>query len=69
MRKELKSTFRFVSLIAIPLCLVNSLILSFIPSDFMSSYISRFFFSLLITFPQAILYVSLVKKFDNRKKD
>lgn len=64
MNRELKRTLRFVSMIAIPLCFVNSLILGFIPSDFLLSWI----FSLLITFPQAILYVSLVKKFDTHQK-
>ena len=66
MRKELKATVQFVSMIAIPLCFVNSLILSVTPTGFISDWFGRFFFSLLITFPQAVLYVSIVKRFSKR---
>ena len=68
MNKELKRTLRFVSLIAIPLCFVNSLVLSFIPQGFLSGWSARFLFSLLLTFPQAVFYVSLVKWFDKKRE-
>lgn len=69
MRKELKITLRFVSLIAIPLCLVNSFIINIIPSSFFSDWLSRFFISLIITFPQAVVYVSIVKRFNRKNKE
>ncbi|PNW25684.1 hypothetical protein BKP44_19370 [Formosa algae] len=68
MKKELKSTFRFVMLIATPLCLVNGLIFSLGSQDLIQTWFSRFGFTFLVTFPQAILYVSAVKWFDKRNK-
>jgi len=68
MNKDLKMTLRFVVLIATPLCLVNSFIFSFGSVDFLSDWISRFGLNYIITFPQAIFYVSVVKWFDKRKK-
>jgi len=68
MIKELRITLRFVSLIAIPLCFVNSFIIDIIPSNFISGWLSRFFFSLFITFPQAVVYVSIVKWLDRKKR-
>ncbi len=62
MSKELKATIRFVSMIALPLCFFNSLILSIVPTYFISGWFSRFLFSVFITFPQAVLYVSIVKR-------
>ena len=68
MNKELKQTLRFVVLIATPLCLVNAFIFSIGSDDFLSSWFSRFGLNYLITFPQAVFYVSVVKWFDKRKK-
>lgn len=68
MSKELKQTLRFVSMIAIPLCFVNSLISGFVPTSFISDWTSRFIFSLGITFPQAVFYVSIVKRLDKKRK-
>lgn len=65
-RKNLFPTLRFVSMVAIPLCLVNSLIFSFGSEPFFVVWLKRFCVNLLITFPQAVIYVSLVKKFDSR---
>lgn len=68
MKKELKSTLRFVLLIATPLCLVNGLIFSLNSQDLIQSWFSRFGITFLVTFPQAVLYVSAVKWFDKRNK-
>ncbi|SHF19558.1 hypothetical protein SAMN05444274_1044 [Mariniphaga anaerophila] len=68
MSKDFKMTLRFVVLIATPLCLVNSLIVSFGSSDFLFDLFSRFGFNYAVTFPQAIFYVSVVKWFDKKKK-
>ncbi|SEC74935.1 hypothetical protein SAMN05192540_3986 [Maribacter dokdonensis] len=68
MKNELKSTLRFVVLIATPLCLVNGLIFSLGSQDLIQVWFSRFGFTFLVTFPQAVLYVSVVKWFDKRNK-
>lgn len=68
MNKELQRTLRFVSLIAIPLCFVNSMVLTFIPPNFLFDWSTRFFINLVLTFPQAVLYVSLIKWY-NKSKD
>ncbi len=68
MKKELKSTLRFVVLIATPLCLVNGLIFSLGSQDLIQTWFSRFVFTFLVTFPQAVLYVSVVKWLDKRNK-
>ena len=64
MNKEFKQTLRFVVLIATPLCFVNSLIFSGSYVDF----VNRFLLTYLITFPQAVLYVSIVKYLDKRNR-
>lgn len=66
MKKEFKSTLRFVLLIATPLCLVNGLIFSLGSQDLIQSWFVRFGITFLVTFPQAVFYVSLVKWFDKR---
>lgn len=68
MSKELKITLRFVVLIATPLCLVNSLIFSWGSSDFGAEWLNRFLFNFVISFPQAIIYVSAIKWFDKTRK-
>lgn len=68
MKKELIETLRFVALIATPLCFVNGLIFSLGSQDLIQTWFSRFGFTFLVTFPQAVLYVSAVKWFDNRNK-
>jgi hypothetical protein len=68
MKKELKATLRFVMLIATPLCLVNGLIFSLSSQDLIQTWFSRFCITFLVTFPQAVLYVSIVKWFDKRNK-
>ncbi|MBP1841570.1 hypothetical protein J2Z57_003498 [Formosa algae] len=68
MKNELKSTLRFVVLIATPLCLVNGLIFSLGSQDLIQAWFSRFGFTFLVTFPQAVFYVSVVKWFDKRNK-
>ncbi len=65
MNNNLKQTLRFVSLIATPLCLTNSIIFSLESSSFWFEMINRFLLNFLITFPQAVLYVSIVKWYDN----
>ena len=67
MNKELKTTLRFVFFIATPLCLVNSLIVSFGAIDFWQVWSTLFLRSYIITFPQAVLYVSAIKWFDKQK--
>jgi hypothetical protein len=67
MKEELKSTLRFVLLIATPLCFVNGLIFSLGSQDLMQSWFNRFGITFLVTFPQAVFYVSFVKWFDKRK--
>ena len=67
-RKNLLPTLRFVSMVAIPLCVVNSLIFSLDTDAFFAIWLKRFCVNLILTFPQAVLYVSLVNKYDNRKK-
>lgn len=61
-------TLRFVVLIATPLCLVNSLIFSFGSADFLMGWFNRFLLNYAISFPQAILYVTLIKWYDRRKQ-
>lgn len=67
MSKDLKTTLRFVVLIATPLCLVNSLIFSFGLTDFWMDWLKRFLLNYAISFPQAVLYVTLIKWYDRRK--
>ncbi|MDY0090574.1 MAG: hypothetical protein RBR78_09435 [Flavobacteriaceae bacterium] len=67
MNKDLKITLRFVVLIATPLCLVNSLLFSFGLTDFWQEWLKRFLFNYAISFPQAVLYVTLIKWYDRRK--
>jgi len=66
--KILFQTLRFVILVATPLCFFNSLIFSYKSVDFLSVWLNRFLLNYIITFPQAVVYVSLVKWFDSRKK-
>lgn len=68
MGKDLKQALRFVVLIATPLCLVNSLFFSFGSVNFLSDWFSRFLLNYSIIFPQAVLYVSVVKWFDKRNQ-
>lgn len=68
MNKELKATLRFVALIATPLCFINGLIFSLGSQDLIQTWFNRFVFTFLVTFPQAVLYVSAVRWFDKRKK-
>lgn len=60
-------TLRFVILIATPLCLVNSLLFSLGLVDFWEEWAKRFLLNYTISFPQAILYVTLVKWYNRRK--
>lgn len=69
MKKELIETLRFVTLIATPLCFVNGLIFSLGSQDLIQTWFSRFLLTFLVTFPQAVLYVSAVKWYNKRKKD
>lgn len=68
MNKELRITLRFVALIATPLCLINSFIFSFNAADFWGEWITRFATTFIITYPQAVLYASIIKWRDARKK-
>lgn len=68
MNKEFKATLRFVGLIATPLCLINGLIFSVGSQDLIAIWLRQFGFSLLITFPQAVVYVSIVKWFDKKNE-
>ncbi len=68
MNKDLKSTLRLVCFIATPMCLVNSFIFSFNQPNFLIEWLKQFLTMYIISFPQAILYVSLIKKYDSRKK-
>lgn len=68
MNKDLKMTLRFVVLIATPLCLVNSLLFSFGLTDFWQEWLKRFLLNYGISFPQAVLYVTLIKWYDKRKQ-
>ncbi len=43
-------------------------IFSFGSDNFLSDWFNRFLLNFLITFPQAVFYVSILKYFDNRKK-
>ncbi|EJF10452.1 MULTISPECIES: hypothetical protein [Pontibacter] len=65
--RHLKPTLRFVALVATPLCLVNSFIASQDSVNFFADWATRFTYSFLITFPQAVVYVSLIKWFDSRR--
>lgn len=64
----MKATLRFVVLVATPLCLVNSSLFSLEADHFLLTFINSFTVNYLITFPQAVIYVSLVKWFDHRRK-
>lgn len=66
--KVFVQTLRFVALIATPLVLVNSFIFSFGSVNFLEVWLTRFCLNFAVTFPQAIIYVSLVKWFDGREK-
>lgn len=68
MSKDLKMTLRFVFLIATPLCLVNGFIGSYGLPDFWQEWLKRFVFGYAVSFPQAVLYVSLIKWYDRRRK-
>lgn len=68
MNKEFKATLRFVALIATPLCLINGLIFSVGSQDLIATWLRQFGFSLLITFPQAVVYVSIAKWFDKKNE-
>ena len=68
MPKELKITLQFVAKIAIPLCLVNSIIMGYVPGHLLVDAWKRFAIGLLITFPQAVLYVSIVKWYQRSKE-
>lgn len=68
MSNEFKQTLRFVALIATPLCLVNSFVFSTGADNFLSEWFYRFLLNYIITFPQAIFYVSIVKRFEKRKQ-
>lgn len=59
---------RFVLMVATPLCLVNSFITTQGAQDFYLHWLNRFIFNFLITFPQAVLYVTLIKWFDSKKQ-
>lgn len=65
--KSLKPTLRFVALVATPLCLVNSFIASYESADFLTQWINNFASSYLTTYPQAVVYVSLIKWFDSKR--
>ena len=69
MKKELIETLRFVALIATPLCFVNGLIFNLGSQDLIQTWFSRFLLTFLVTFPQAVLYVSAVKWYNKRKRD
>jgi hypothetical protein len=66
--KNLKLTLRFVAFVATPLCLVNSFIATTESVDFFASWAGRFFSNFLTTYPQAVVYVSLIKWFDSRRR-
>ena len=68
MLQNIKPTLRFVALVATPLCLVNSFIFSLGAQDLFLGVWSKFTQSYLLSFPQALLYVSLIKHFDGRRK-
>ncbi|WP_034256940.1 hypothetical protein [Adhaeribacter aquaticus] len=65
--KNGKATLRFVALVATPLCIVNSFIATSDSPNLLSDWIARFTISFLITYPQAVIYVSLIKWFDSKK--
>ncbi|WP_299991480.1 hypothetical protein [uncultured Pontibacter sp.] len=65
--KNLKPTLRFVALVATPLCLVNSFIATQESINFYADWASRFTYGFLITYPQAVVYVSLIKWFDRKR--
>lgn len=65
--KHLRPTLRFVALVATPLCLVNSFIAAQDSVNFYTEWATRFTYSFLITYPQAVVYVSLVKWFDRKR--
>ena len=67
-RKIFFQTLRFVILVATPLCFFNSLVFSYTDNDFLSAWLARFCLNYMITFPQAVLYVTIIKWFDNHKK-
>ncbi len=66
--KSLWSTTRFVLKIATPLSLVNSMIHNFNATPFFSEWMKAFALNFMITLPQAVLYVSLVKWWAQRKE-
>ena len=68
MLQNIKPTLRFVALVATPLCLVNSFIFSLGAQDLLMQILNKFTQSYLLSFPQALLYVSLIKHFDGRRK-
>lgn len=61
-------TLRFVVLIATPLCLVNSLIFSFGSGNTLMDWLNRFLLNYAFSFPQAVLYVTLIKRYDRKKE-
>lgn len=65
--KDFKKTIRFVILIATPLCLVNSFIFSYESNNIFEEWTKRFLTFFSLSFPQAVIYVSLIKLYDRRK--
>ena len=61
--KEFKKTLVFVFCIATPLCLVNSLIFN------ESNWRSTFWASYIVSIPQAIVYVSIIKWIAKRRSN
>lgn len=54
--KEFKQTLIFVFFIATPLCMVNSLIFN------AENWLKSFFAAYVASVPQAIIYVTIIKK-------
>ena len=65
--KNLKPTLRFVALVATPLCLVNSFLATQDSLYFYTDWATKFTTNFLITYPQAVVYVSLIKWFDSKR--
>lgn len=66
--KHLKPTLRFVALVATPLCLVNSFLAVQGSVDFYTAWADKFITGFLITYPQAVVYVSIIKWVDSRRR-
>ncbi|WP_266204579.1 hypothetical protein [Pontibacter kalidii] len=65
--RNLKPTLRFVALVATPLSLINSFVGTYGSADFLAQWANRFAFSLIIIYPQAVVYVSLIKWYDSKR--